>query len=372
MATSLAFLLDKSVEHLERGLEQQRRGNPKEASFSYLQAADSLLRAARQSEPPFKDKRLERAETIAERGRSLASLAAQKKGATARPEAETIGTDTWLVHERPKERLADVAGLEEAKEQILIKMIYPFTHPDQAQKYGIKKGGGILLYGPPGTGKTMIAKAVAGEIEAAFYTVKPSEIMSKWVGEAEQNVAKLFAAARSTPRSVIFIDEVEALAPRRRDSHSTVMQRVVPQILAELEGFSSRQDASALLFIAATNEPWSLDEAILRPGRLDERLYIPLPDFPARRHIIEANMKGKPLAQDVDLDEVARLSNGYSGADLRRVCEKAGDIPFLESVRTGQERSVEMRDLVAALQSVKPSVSSKAVERFERFAQEGT
>ncbi|MFC1930397.1 AAA family ATPase, partial [Chloroflexota bacterium] len=154
---------------------------------------------------------------------------------------------------------------------------------------------------------------------------------------------------------------------------STVMARVVPQILADLEGFDSKAEkGNTLLFIGATNEPWSLDEAILRPGRLDEKLYIPLPDIKARRQIIEANLRGKPLSPGVDLDEVARVTQGYSGADLRRLCEKSSDAPFLESVHTGQEREMEMSDILNVLHSLKPSVSPKNLSRFEKFATEGT
>ena len=361
------------MEHLEAGLAQQRQGNPKEASYNFLKAAEFLLKAAEKSPSPLKEQRIERAQALTEKSRSIgmAKLSPQKSGHVAKQAEEAASSEAWLVQEKPDIKLADVAGLAEAKEQIRIKMIYPFTHPDLAKKFGIKKGGGILLYGPPGTGKTMIAKAVAGEIDAAFYTVKPSEIMSKWVGEAEQNVQKLFAAARRHPQAVIFIDEVESLAPRRRDSHSTVMQRVVPQILAELEGFASKAEGNTLLFIGATNEPWSLDEAMMRPGRLDERLYIPLPDFPARKQILADNLKGKPLGPDVNLDEIARLTQGYSGADLRRACEKSSDIPFLESIRTGQERNIDTNDIMAVLKAMKPSVSPQALARFERFDREG-
>jgi len=191
--------------------------------------------------------------------------------------------------------------------------------------------------------------------------------MSKWVGEAEQNVAKLFAAARGYPRSVIFIDEVEALVPARRSNQSTVMARVVPQILSEMEGFEQRQ--GALLFLGATNEPWSLDPAVLRPGRFDEKVYVPLPDGAARRHILDLNLRGKPLAPDLDPEELTRLLDGYSGADIVHVCRRACDRPFVEAVKTGRERDVELCDFLAVLQEIRPSVSARDLARFERFAQ---
>ena len=139
--------------------------------------------------------------------------------AAAPAEAEPDGKDghQWMVRERPSVRFADVAGLERVKEDIRLKMIYPFQHPELAAKFGVRPGGGVLLYGPPGTGKTLLAKATAGELDAAFFTISPADILSKWVGEAEQNVKKLFDAAAAEPRSVIFIDEIEALIPARQD-----------------------------------------------------------------------------------------------------------------------------------------------------------
>jgi len=262
-------------------------------------------------------------------------------------------------------RFDDVAGLERVKEQIRLRLIYPFTYPEQAERFGIERGGGILLYGPPGTGKTLIARAVAGEVDAAFFSVKPSEVMSKWVGEAEQNVERLFAAARSYPRSVIFIDEVESLVPRRRSSGSTVMQRVVPQILAELEGFEQRE--GALLFVGATNEPWTLDPAVLRPGRFDDKIYVPLPDGAARRRILELNLRDRPLAPDVDLNALAELLEGYSGADVVNICNKACAIPFIEAVERGVERDVTASDFRQVMAAVKPSVSRKEVRKYEGF-----
>lgn len=372
---NLSFLLEKSVWHLEKALVMQRQGNFQEARYNLLKASEFLFKAAEKTPPPLKEIRTEKAQALLTQAEAIGKITkVQSSGIKQGKAAEEIAPDDteWLVREKPDVRLGEVAGLDEVKEQLLIKMVYPFTHPEQAKKYGIKKGGGLLLYGPPGTGKTMIAKAVASEIDAAFYTVKPSEIMSKWVGEAEQNIAKLFTSARKQPRSVIFLDEVEALAPRRSHNISTVMARLVPQILSELEGFDSKANkGTTLLFIGATNEPWSLDEAILRPGRLDEKLYIPLPDIKARKQILEQNLKGKPLASEVNLEELARLSEGYSGADLRRVCEKSSDVPFLESIRTGQERDIEMKDLLFVLHSMKPSVSHGNIERFEKFAREG-
>lgn len=367
----MRFHLDKAEDHMKDGLQAQEAGRPADARYHYLKAAEYMVQAAQRTEnQAIAAKRLEYARQLQAKAQALEPLirTAEARKAAMPMAAAVEGEVPWLVVERPTTRFDDVAGLDEVKEQIRLKLIYPFTHPEQAEKFGIRRGGGILLYGPPGTGKTLIARAVAGEVDAAFFTVKPSEIMSKWVGEAEQNVARLFAVARAEPRSVIFVDEVEALVPKRRDSGSTVMQRVVPQFLAELEGFDRHEDDGALLFVGATNEPWSLDPAVMRPGRFDEKIYVPLPDPVARRRIVELNLADRPLAPDVGLDALAERLEGYSGADIVNICRKACAIPFLEAVEEGVERDVAWRDFEMVLEQVRPSVSAKDLKRFEQFS----
>src|SRR6185436_822702 len=210
----------------------------------------------------------------------------------------------WIVRERPSIRFDDVAGLDDVKEDIRLKMIYPFQHPELAERFGVRPGGGVLLYGPPGTGKTMLARATAAEVDATFFRISPADIMSKWVGEAEQNIKKLFDAATAEPRSIIFIDEIEALVPARRDEGSSVMQRVVPQILQGVEGFDKKAGRPILL-MGATNVPWQLDPAMLRPGRFDQKIYIPLPDLAARRKMLDIHLSKRPVAEVVNLDALA-------------------------------------------------------------------
>ncbi|MBI5863211.1 MAG: ATP-binding protein [Planctomycetes bacterium] len=247
-------------------------------------------------------------------------------------------------------------------------MIYPFQHPELAKAYGIDVGGGLLMYGPPGTGKTMFAKAIACELDATMYVISPAQIMSKWVGEAEQNVKKLFDAAKSEPKAVIFMDEVEALVPSRRESESNVMQRVVPQILQELEGFD-RKAGRALLFLGATNEPWTLDPAMMRPGRLDSKVYIPLPDAEARFKLFEIYLAGRPIEDDVDFSVLVENSSGYSGADIKAVCGRAASRPFLESVAGAPQRKIGMCDLLAVLAETPPSVNAKDAAKYRAWGE---
>jgi transitional endoplasmic reticulum ATPase len=272
--------------------------------------------------------------------------------------------DKWIVKEKPKLRFDDVAGLDQVKEDIRLKMIYPFEHPELAEKFGIRPGGGVLLYGPPGTGKTMLAKATAGEIDATFFRISAADVLSKWVGEAEQNLKKLFEAAAAETRAIIFIDEIESLIPARRDEGSSVMQRVVPQILQGMEGFDER-DVSPILFMGATNVPWQLDPAVLRPGRFDEKVYIPLPDLAARRKMLDIYLSKRPLADDIDLDALAKKLEGFSGADIKYLCDRAAVIPFLRSVASGQEGDITNETIADAVAEVRPSVTAEMLRRFE-------
>jgi transitional endoplasmic reticulum ATPase len=286
-------------------------------------------------------------------------------------EAEGESTaENWIVKEKPKLRFTDVAGLDAVKEDIRLKMVYPFEHPELAQRFGIRGGGGVLLYGPPGTGKTMLAKATAGELDATFFRVSPAEMLSKWVGEAEQNIKKLFDAAQAERRSVIFIDEIEALIPARRDEGSSVMQRVVPQILQGMEGFDNQKEVRAVLFMGATNVPWQLDPAVLRPGRFDEKVYIPLPDLAARRKMLDIYLGKRPLAEDLDLDALARNLEGMSGADIKYVCDRSATIPFLRSVATGQEGPITAEILTDVIQATPRSVTEEMLKRFEAWGRE--
>ena len=277
----------------------------------------------------------------------------------------------WIVKDKPDIGFDDIAGLEDVKEDIRLKMIYPLQHPEIAKRYGITVGGGVLLYGPPGTGKTMMAKAVAHEIDATFFVISPAQVLSKWVGEAEQNIRKLFEAAKAEPTSLIFVDEVEALVPRRKSGGSTVMQRVVPQILQELEGFD-RSAERRLLFVGATNKPWMLDEAMMRPGRLDTMVYVGLPDAPARLKLLEIYIGDRPLADDVDFGALCDRLEGYSGADIKNIAQQAASIPFLEIVGGSEPRPISMADLQSVIEKTPPSVATSDLMRYERFAGGGS
>ena len=370
------FLLESFEKHKAKGIARFRMGELDEAKYHFLKAAEYLLQLARQSEGKLREARMKQAQelvtlakTVKERNAQLREkVAAAKAGAPpASADAPTGVPKDWTLSEKPKIRFDDIAGLDDVKEQIRIKMIFPFTFPDKAKKYKVKTGGGILLYGPPGTGKTMIAKAVAGELDATFFAIAPAEILNKWVGESEKNIRKLFEAARNCPKAVVFIDEVESLIPKRRDSEAgSVMQRVVPQILSELDGFEAREGQN-VMFMGATNEPWNIDYAMLRPGRLDEKVYVGLPERPARKRLLELNLKDIPLCEDVDQERLADRLGGYSGADIAYLCRKVAEQTFLESVELSHERPIAEADFERVLKTLRPSVTAADLDRFKKF-----
>src|SRR3954466_13478456 len=376
---------DTFERYQQKGLDARRAGQWDSARVYLLEAARAMVELSKDTAgEELKEARRATAAKLLELAKDCEKAKDQKrKGSGVRAagsgnkekseEAEGgPSADQWIVKEKPKIRFADVAGLDAVKEDIRLKMVYPFEHPELAQKFGIKGGGGVLLYGPPRTGQPMLAKATAGEIDATFFRVSPAEMLSKWVGEAEQNIKKLFDAAAQEKRSVIFIDEIEALVPARRDEGSSVMQRVVPQILQGMEGFDNKKDVRAVLFMGATNVPWQLDPAVLRPGRFDEKVYIPLPDLAARRKMLDIYLGKRPVDDAVDLGALAARLEGYSGADIKYLCDRAATIPFLQSVASGEEGEITGDVIADVLKDTPPSVTAEMLARFDEWGRMAT
>lgn len=369
---------DTFERYRQRGLDARRAGQWDSARIYLLEAARAMLDLSKDAQgEELREGRREMAAKLLELAKDSedAKKQSRKAGPVQRTKSESAaesegdkGAEQWMVKEKPTLRFADVAGLDQVKEDIKLKMIYPFEHPELAKKFGVRLGGGILFYGPPGTGKTMLAKATAGEVDATFFRVSSADMLSKWVGEAEQNIKKLFDAAANEKRAIIFIDEIEALIPARRDDGSSVMQRVVPQILQGMEGFDKKGDR-AVLFMGATNVPWQLDPAVLRPGRFDDKVYIPLPDVPARRKLIELYLSKRPVANDIDFDALANRLDGFSGADIKYICDRSATIPFLQSVATGEDGEITQGILNDVVTTAPKSVTPEMIRRFEQWAQ---
>jgi AAA+ superfamily predicted ATPase len=256
-------------------------------------------------------------------------------------------------------RLTDVGGLDEVKAELEAAFLAPLRHPELRARYGATLRGGLLLYGPPGCGKTHLARAVAGELGARFIPVSLADVLSGWVGQSEGNLAERFGYARAQAPCVVFLDEVDALGRSRAalGRGGSALRGVVNQLLAELDGVTSTNEGVYVL--AATNAPWDVDPALRRPGRLDRTLFVAPPDEPARIAILRSHLARLPLAGDVDVADLARRTEGHSGADLALACRSAAQSALLAAARTGAtDRPVGRGDLEAALAGVRPSTGA--------------
>lgn len=260
----------------------------------------------------------------------------------------------------------DIAGLDDAKEAFREKVIMPLQHPELYKKYSKKTGGGILLYGLPGTGKTMFAEAASNEVDALFIPIKCSDIKSMWYGESEQKVKKIFSKAKKANRAIIFFDEFEAIGSKRNDDPNNLNNDLVPEILAEMQGIGSKKNNTTIVVIAATNKPWSIDSAFLRPGRFDEKIYIPLPDEVARKKLLELKLNDVPQ-KDLDLDEFSKITEGFNGADIEEFCEKLKMKAIKENLKTNKEYFISMDDVLEISKIVKSSVSKQDIENLKKF-----
>lgn len=255
----------------------------------------------------------------------------------------------------PSVTLADVGGMDEVKRRLELSFLAPLRRPDLSLAFGTSSQGGLLLWGPPGCGKTFIARALAGELGASFYELGLADVLDMWVGSSERNLHAAFDFARRQAPCLLFLDEIDALGQRRtnlRGSGAT-LRNVVNQLLVELDGASS--DNAGVFVLAATNHPWDVDPALLRPGRLDRQLLVLPPDAPARRVILEHHLRGRPVGR-VDLDKVARLTEGRTGADLALICRAAAEVALRESMDEGSVRQVSQRDLLDGVRGLGDSI----------------
>lgn len=294
------------------------------------------------------------------------------------------------VVEVPNTSWADIGGLENVKKELQELVQYPVEHPDKFLKFGMQPSRGVLFYGPPGCGKTLLAKAIANECQANFISVKGPELLTMWFGESEANVRDIFDKARSAAPCVLFFDELDSIAKARGGNVGDAggaADRVINQILTEMDGMGAKKN---VFIIGATNRPDIIDPAILRPGRLDQLIYIPLPDDKSRESILKAGLRKSPLAKDVDLPYIAKVTQGFSGADLTEICQRACKLAIRQAIEAEIKREKERAEnqnsamdmdeedpvpeitrahFEEAMRFARRSVSDNDIRKYEMFAQ---
>ncbi|HII71726.1 TPA: CDC48 family AAA ATPase [Candidatus Woesearchaeota archaeon] len=260
----------------------------------------------------------------------------------------------------PTAKWNDIGGLEPVKQDLKEAVEWPLKNPEVFKRMGVSPPKGVLLYGAPGTGKTLLAKAVANESQANFILIKGPELLSKWVGESEKAVRKIFEKARQTSPSIIFFDEIDALAPRRgATGDNRVTERVVNQLLTEIDGL---EELHNVVIIGATNRPDILDTALLRPGRFDRIVLVGAPDEKARNDIFKLHTSGMPLAKDVSLSQLAKVTDGFAGADIESICREAAMIALRADMAA---KEVAKKDFDKAMDKVRPSISKEVEDLYK-------
>lgn len=274
----------------------------------------------------------------------------------------------------PKISFDDVAGLDDVKEAVMRKVLLPLKNPELYEGYVKKNGGGLLLYGPPGTGKTMIAAAIAHEIGAKFCSLGPSDLVMQGVGNSEKACVALFKEARSFPCAVLFFDEIESICPA--NTHAQGARQLRSELLRQIQGMEAygEQNDKILFLIAATNKPWEIDPAFVRPGRFGIRVYVGLPDAPARRYMLDMRLNkilqtGKVLVGNIDAAQVVEKTEGFNGADMANLLDEVQELSALRSAKTGVKEILQ-EDFDRALEKITSSVQEKDMQKLREWKEQ--
>ncbi|MCL7383440.1 MAG: ATP-binding protein [Thaumarchaeota archaeon] len=356
-----------AAERAREAVKYDRLGMRGEAVLNYKEAIQLLLKLVRFTDDPVMRRVYEeKARQYKERLEALLEKSLESAYIPARNVKEK---GSYLIVDPPPVKWDDVIGLEEAKKALRESIIYPSLRPEF---FPLGWPRGILFFGPPGCGKTMLAAAAANEVDALFMQADASVIMSKWLGESEKNIAALFEEARRYEREgkpvIILIDEVDSLTTFRENEVGGEA-RARNQLLKEMDGLQDKGRTPRIYVIAATNKPWLLDEPFIR--RFQKRIYIPLPDYDARLNMFKHYTKRLDLDDDVDFNELAKLTEGYSGADISQICMEAQlkvVSEFFEKGKSDKPRKITMSDFIEVVKNVKPSISMDSLKKMVEWA----
>ncbi len=385
-------LYQYASKYAQKAYEQDQAGNYKSAFQNYLKAAEILQQLISfTSNPQLKNmyflkskEYLARAKELKDQGMQPADTSKRRKSPKKGSSRDSDDSDEEkddleeaideiIVVEKPNVKMSDVAGLEEAKRALREAIILPMKRPDLF-KGARNPWRGILLFGAPGTGKTLLARAVATEVDATFFNVSASSIISKWLGESEKLVTQLFETAKERQPALIFIDEVDSIASARGGGEHDAMRRVKTTLMTQMSGVTTKKE-DRIVVIGATNLPWEIDPAFR--SRFEKRIYINLPDLLARSKIFEIHSRGVEMDETVDYQLIGEMSDGYSGRDIQLICREAVMMPVRELDISGalddpeiKARSVTIQDYMSAFEKIKPSVAPEELLRHRDWAEE--
>ena len=358
-----ALIREVVGKYCERARACEAKGQPDRAARLYLGAAGILTKSAPGCPAEIRAARYDDAERLVHKADALSNKPRACLAERAREQRSPDFPDAqrWFPEPAPDVSFDDVVGLEEAKAFIRDRVLLPMRKPHLYKQAKLKPASGLLLFSLHGCGKTTFARACARESGTAFFNVHPSDIMAKYVGEAEQRVRSLFQAAREAAPSIIYVDEADGLLSDREDG-TGVSKRVLDTFLAEMAGFSGEK--TGVFVLAATNHPWKIADALRRPGRLSDTLYIPLPDQAARRAILEKQFDGVARKDDLWLDDIAAATDGFSGADVVELADRAKVLAVLRADRDGGDVVLKQPDLEEVCDCVRPSVDLSSIEKL--------
>ncbi len=406
MAGSDSDRLDHGLKNLlDRAIELDQRGMKNEACQYYLKGSKILIKLANSASLPSVRKHyFNRAQECVDRVRYLSGIKKKSAGpvdglatpptmdstpaesitvASTKPEQDLDDDEKRLqemisdtiISERPNVKMTEVAGLDDAKQAINDAILTPLKHPELFKGKARQPWRGILFYGPAGCGKTLIAKAVASEVNATFFNVSAANIVSKWLGESERLVMHLFQLARKNQPAIVFIDELDSIGVSRSGDDVGGERRMKTQLLTELQGLASNHE-DRVTVIGATNLPWEIDFAL--KSRFEKRIHVPLPNTEARAAILEIHMEDIEVSPTLDFEEMADLTEGYSGRDISIVCREAAMEPIRDLQRSGRLddereildiRPISRDDFLSAIENIRPATPPEDVRRYIDWAE---